>query len=125
MRFSALGIAGLFLLGSGGAASAHHSGAMFDQAKTITVVGTVREFKWASPHAWLYLVMAVPGGMTEEYAVELSSINIIARRGWDRHSANPGDRLSVTVHPMRDGGKQGLLLSMTLPGGKVLTDHDY
>ena len=106
-------------------AVAHHSGAMFDQAKTNIVVGTVKEFKWASPHAWLYLVVPGPGGAAQPYDVELSSINIIARKGWSKSVVMPGQKVTVTVHPMRDGTMSGLMLTAKLPDGKVLTDHDY
>lgn len=107
-----------------GAAQAHHSGSMFDATRTVIIKGTVTEFRWASPHAWIYLKVPGPGG-TADYGVELSSVNIIARRGWSKASLMPGQKVELSAHPMRDGSASGLLLTLKLPDGKVLTDHDY
>ncbi len=122
IRKIALPVAAIALVA--GAAQAHHSGAMFDAAKTVTVTGTVTEFRWASPHAWIYLKVPGPKGAMD-YGVELSSVNIIARRGWSKSVLSPGDRVEMSVHPMRDGSPSGLLLTLKLPNGKALTDHDY
>lgn len=97
---------------------------MFDAGKTVTITGTVTEFRWASPHAWIYLKVPGPKGPVD-YGAELSSVNIIARKGWSKSALAPGDRVEMTTHPMRDGTPQGLLLTIKLPNGKALTDHDY
>lgn len=97
---------------------------MFDASKTTVISGTVTEFRWASPHAWIYLKVAGPKG-TVDYGAELSSVNIIARKGWSKSALAPGDRVEMTTHPMRDGTPQGLLLTIKLPNGKSLSDHDY
>lgn len=122
MTRTALAVAAMAL--GAGAAQAHHSGSMFDATRTVTIKGTVTEFRWASPHAWIYLKVPGPGG-TVDYAAELSSINIIARRGWSKASLAPGEKVELSAHPMRDGTASGLLLTLKLPDGKVLADHDY
>jgi hypothetical protein len=62
-------------------AQAHHSAAMFDQAKTVTITGAVKEFKWLNPHASIE-VISMEGGVQKMWAVECSTPNILVRRGW-------------------------------------------
>ena len=57
--------------------------------------------------------------------IELSSINIIARKRWSKSVLKPGDKIDVSIHPMRDGSMAGILLTARLPDGRVLSDHDY
>jgi hypothetical protein len=114
------------ILGVGAApAFAHHSGAMFDNAKTITLTGAVTEFKWMNPHGSIELMASEPGGQPKLWSIELSTPNILVRHGWSAHSLKPGDMVSLTAHPMRDGGAAGMVLAVTAPGGAVLKDHDY
>jgi hypothetical protein len=108
-----------------GAASAHHSAAMFDHNKTVTLTGTVREFRWTNPHATLMVVAPGAAGPTSQWNVECSAINILARKGWKSKSFAPGDKVSLTMHPMKDGSAAGLMLTANPAGGQPLTDHDY
>ena len=102
------------LLGAGvlGArpALSHHSFAMFDTQKEVTLSGTVREFQWTNPHSWLQLVVE-RGGSSVECSIELGSPNTMSRRGWRRTSFRPGDEVTVTMNPMRDGSPGGALVS--------------
>ncbi len=107
-----------------GPAFAHHSAGMFDQAKTVTINGAVKDFRWANPHA-IVEVMSNEGGAQKVWSIECSTPNILVRKGWSIHSLKAGDTVTVELHPMRDGGQAGLLMSMTTPGGAVLKDHDY
>lgn len=104
---------------------AHHSAAMFDAAKTVTLKGTVKEWKWMNPHGWVQLMAAGPSGPSTEWTLECSSINILARKGWSAHGLKPGDKISVTIHPMKDGAAAGLMLTLQTADGHTLTDHDY
>ena len=103
---------------------AHHSAAMFDQGKTLTITGAVKDFKWLNPHASIEVV-SMEGGTQKVWAVECSTPNILVRRGWSIHSLKPGDMVTVQAHPMRDGGQAGLAMTVTTPSGAVLKDHDY
>jgi len=105
-------------------AQAHHSAAMFDQGKTVTITGAVKEFKWLNPHASIE-VIAMENGVQKVWAVECSTPNILVRRGWSIHSLKPGDMVTVLAHPMRDGGQAGLVMTVTTASGEVLKDHDY
>jgi len=106
-------------LGAGRAALAHHSFAMFDKTKFMTVSGTVRKIEWANPHA--YLQVQVPGsnGTSTLYAIECSSPNELSRWGWKYNSIKVGDQISVGLYPLRNGQPGGLLFSVTLANGTV------
>lgn len=100
---------------------AHHSFAMFDQAKQVTVEGVVREFQFTNPHSWIQLqVTPVAGGAAEEWSIELLSPNVLARQGWKRNTIKPGDKVSLLINPLRDGNKGGNLITVTLPNGVTL-----
>lgn len=106
-------------------ASAHHSAAMFDHTKFTQLTGTVKAFTWKNPHAWLLVVAPGPAGASTEWTVECSSINILARKGWSGQSFKPGDKISFTMHPMKDGTAAGFILKATTADGHALADHDY
>ncbi len=99
-----------------GGAFAHHSFAMFDQSKQVSISGTVRDFQWTNPHAFVQLEDA-QGKM---WGVELNSPNNLVRQGWKRNVLKPGDKISVTLNPLRDGRPGGLFNAVTLPDGRVL-----
>ena len=110
-------VAGAFLAGAvSGAAQAHHSFAMFDQTKQVTLNGTVKEFQWTNPHAFIEL-MDTSGKV---WSVELNSPNNLIRQGWKRTAMKPGDKVTVVLNPLRDGTLGGLFNAVTLPDGKVL-----
>jgi hypothetical protein len=98
---------------------AHHSFAMFDQAKVMTLKGAVHEFQWTNPHAFIELDV-VTGGKPARWGVELNSPNNLTRQGWRRTSLKAGDQVTVRINPLRDGRPGGLFLDVVLPGGKVL-----
>lgn len=96
--------------------SSHHSFAMFDSAKELTLAGTVREFQWTNPHSWLQLEVE-RGGATIEYSIELGSPNSMSRRGWRRTTFKPGDKVTAVINPMRDGSPGGALVYAIDPEG--------
>ena len=104
---------------SGGSALAHHSFAMFDQKKIMTLSGTVHEFQWTNPHA--FLEIEVPeGGKTTRWSLELNSPNNLKRQGWSRSAVKTGDKVTVRMNPLRDGQHGGLFLDLKFASGKVL-----
>ena len=108
-------LAGAVLLGGGGA-SAHHSFAMFDQNKQVSIAGTIKAFEWTNPHAFIEL--EAPDGKL--WSVELNSPNNLVRQGWKRTALKPGDKVTVVLNPLRDGQAGGLFNAVTLPNGQVL-----
>ncbi len=102
-------------------ARAHHSFAMFDAEKTVTLQGTVKEFEWTNPHSWLHIMaMDAQTGQQAVWALELSSPARLKRMGMSADSVKPGDMISVTFHPLKDGARGGQFLQATLPGGKEI-----
>ena len=124
MKASLIGLFSLGALAAAAPAFAHHSGAMFDNAKSVTVTAVVKVLQWTNPHGWVIAVTPGADGKPEEWGFELSAINIIARKGWSHDVVKPGDKVVITAHPMRDGTKAGLLQTLTLPSGAILKDHN-
>ena len=106
---------------SSGSAWSHHSFAMFDQTKTVTVKGSVTEFQWTNPHAFLH-VDVLDGAEKVTWRVELNSPNNLRREGWKATSVKAGDVVTAVIYPLRDGSPGGLFVSVTLPDGRVLGD---
>src|SRR4051812_19148152 len=115
----ALLAAGAATLAAAPAAFAHHSFAMFDNAKSVDLKGTVREFQWTNPHSWIQLTV-MEGGQAVEYSIEGGSPNGLARRGWTRNSLKAGDQVTVTVHPLKDGTKGGSFVKALKADGSTL-----
>jgi len=100
-------------------ALAHHSTAMFDFNTTIEITGTVQDFQWTNPHTWTNVT--VEGGTAAGvYGLEGMSPNYLARNGWTKRTLKPGDKITVEVHPLKDGRKGGFMLSAKLADGTVL-----
>jgi hypothetical protein len=112
--------AGLIALGAG-TVSAHHSFAAFDTSAEKTVTGTVKQFDWTNPHTWIWVDVANGKGGTDTYGFEGMSPNYLARRGWSKSTLKPGDTISVTYRPMRDGSNGGMFMTGKLGTGKVLS----
>jgi len=100
-------------------AFAHHSFAMFDSKQTVTLDGTVKEFEWVNPHSWLrVMVKDEKTGQQVMWALELSSPSRLVTMGMRSDSVKPGDAVSVTFHPLRNGARGGQFIQAVLPGGK-------
>jgi hypothetical protein len=100
----------------------HHSFAMFDQSRQVTLKGTVHEFQWTNPHAWIHLDVPNASGGVDSWQIELNSPNNLKRQGWKSTSLKPGDAVTLMLNPLKDGTKGGLFVSVTLPDGTVLGD---
>ena len=100
-------------------ALAHHSFAMFDAQKTVTLEGTVKEFEWVNPHSWLrIMVNDEKAGRPVLWAVELSSPSRLVTMGMRADSMKAGDAVSVTIHPLKDGARGGQFIQAVLADGK-------
>lgn len=90
-------------------AEAHHSFAMFDREKTVTISGTVKDYAWTSPH--IFIELLVNNGRREPvvWSIEGNSPSVLARGGWTSNSLKPGDRVSIAIHPSKSGQMEGLL----------------
>jgi hypothetical protein len=96
-------------------ALAHHSFAMFEPTKTLTLTGTIKTFQWTNPHVIVWvLVQPEGGGAAQEWSLETTSPGVLTRAGWTRQSLKAGDRVTVVFSPLRDGSRGGGLNSVTL-----------
>ena len=103
---------------------AHHAFNMYQNDRYVTLTGTVKTWTWKNPHAMIDFVTDAAGGKTDAWSVECSSPNIIGRRGWSMESLHVGDHLTLTLHPMKDGSRYGLMVSVLTPKGETLKDKD-
>ena len=113
-------LAALLVTAVAGPARAHHSGAMFDTAKEVTLTGTVRQFQWANPHCFIQLVVPGSGGQQVEWTLEMTAPVHLQRLGWKRSTLKQGDRITVTFHPLRNGAQGGNVETVVGPDGKAI-----
>jgi hypothetical protein len=119
-----ISVSGLVALGSG-PLFAHHSGAMFDREKIVTIVGTVKEFDYANPHTWLYVVVTDAKGEETVWAIETEGPSALMRAGIKKSSLMPGDKVTVQTNPLRDGRPAGAWLAVTKEDGTRLMPRPY
>src|SRR5262245_12603298 len=90
MRLKALAVAGVAVGLFAIPALGHHSFAMFDAGKLMTLEGTVKEFQWTNPHAWIHLTVAGEDGKDVNWAIEMNGPSGLARDGWRPRTLTPG-----------------------------------
>jgi hypothetical protein len=101
-------------------AFAHHSTAMFDMDHEVQLKGTVKDFQWTQPHTWIVFEVPNASGGSDEYGVEGMSPSYLGRNGWSKHTLAPGDKVTLSIHPLKDGRKGGFDASVTFPDGKIM-----
>jgi len=101
-------------------AMAHHSFAMFDREKSVTLTGIVKEFEWTNPHVWIHMMVPDQTGMAVEWSFGMQAIAQDTAGGWRSDSVKPGDKVSIDFHPLKDGTRGGQLVAATLADGKRL-----
>lgn len=97
-------------------AFAHHSFAMFDNQKDLTLEGTIKEFQWTNPHTWIQVMVKDAAGKEVEWSIEGGSPNSLSRNGWKRTSLKPGDKVVLVTHPLKDGSAGGSLVTVSVDG---------
>jgi hypothetical protein len=100
-----------------GAASAHHSFAVFDMSQQKTIEGTVSDFQWTNPHTWTWVDVKGADGSVTKYGFEGMSPNFLGRRGWSKNTLKPGDHVKITYAPLKSGDPGGTFLRATLQDG--------
>jgi hypothetical protein len=98
---------------------AHHSFAVFDHGRTLTLRGTVTKFQWTNPHAFIELDVRQADGTIKHYSIELTSINMMQRVGWRSNMIKAGDQIKAVVAPLLSGDPVGLGLEVTFADGSV------
>ncbi len=99
-------------------AIAHHSFAMFDPDTTFELEATVMEFQWTNPHSWLEVMITDDQGQSTQWSIEMSSPGSLVRDGWRPTTVVPGDEVTVSFNPRKDGTPAGAFLSLVVPNGE-------
>jgi len=120
MRVVSITGAAAALLLSGTAAVAHHSFAMFDLGKDFTVEAVVKEVQFTSPHVWLQIRVTDDKGVAKEWSIESGAPGMMLRNGWKPSTLKPGDKVTLTMHPLKNGSPGGSLVSVKVPDGRML-----
>ena len=113
----------VFCLWAAAPLQAHHSMAGFDRAKTLSLTGTIKQFKWANPHSWIEIEVPNNKGGVDVWNAEMTAPGILARAGWKSTLLRPGDKVTVGIHPLLTGEPGGLFVSVTLPDGQTYTER--
>jgi hypothetical protein len=92
---------------------------MFDAQKTITLQGSVKDFRWGNPHSWIQLLVP-KDGVDQEWSIEMGSTTQLFRSGWRPRTLQNGDKIIVVVHPLRDGTAGAQFLSAQGSDGAAL-----
>jgi hypothetical protein len=103
-----------------GQAQAHHSFAMFDQTKEVTVTGTVRQFQWTNPHSYIQLIAKDSSGKEVEWSMEMGAPMYLYARGWRPSTLKVGMVVSIKINPLRNGKPGGVVVDVTTPDGKQI-----
>jgi hypothetical protein len=101
-------------------AFAHHTFAMFDVSKKLTLQGTVKELQWTNPHCFLQVLVS-KDGRAQEWSLQMNAPLDLYRNGWRPRSLQAGDKITVIVNPSKDGTHSGRFISGTGPDGKALS----
>lgn len=102
-------------------ASAHHSGAMFDSSKTLTIKGALKGVEWTNPHSWVSVVGSVDGkGPQTQWDLESVAPSTLVRMGLSKDQLQVGAKVSVDFHPLRDGRHGGSLVAVTFADGRTV-----
>ena len=123
MKLTASVLAGVAAALLAGPALAHHSFAIFDQSKTNYLTGTVKQFEWVNPHAWVHMVVADEQGKASTWSFEAGSPAQLAALGWNPEAFHIGDKIVVGFRPMKDGSRGGQVMSVTLASGQKVCSN--
>ena len=118
MTWKASGLAGIAAALLAAPAVAHHSFAMFDQSRVLTMSGTVKEFEFVNPHAWLHIAIVSDKGDVSTWSFEGGSPSQLVRLGWLKDNFKIGDKVDVGFRPMKDGSRGGQLMSVKFANGE-------
>jgi len=118
-RFRILGIVFGVVLG-GAVAGAHHSSALYEPTKQLTVKGTVTQWVWTNPHCFLKFDATDENGKVQHWGIETQNPTDMSAKGFSRTSFKPNDVVTVTFKPARNGAPVGIIVKAILPNGQVL-----
>jgi hypothetical protein len=108
------------VVASSASSSAHHGNAAFDTGKELALDAVVTEWVWSNPHCFLKFDVKGQDGTVRNWTAETSNPPDMVNRGWNRRSFKAGDRVTVTVEPVKNGSPVGRVLQVAFPDGRIL-----
>ena len=93
---------------------------MFDLAKDVTVEAVIKEVQFTNPHVWLQILVKDDKGADIEWSIESGAPGMMLRNGWKPSTLKPGDKVTLTMHPLRNGNPGGSLVRVKVPDGRTL-----
>ena len=111
------------LLAAVASVSAHHAAAGIDRTTTKELKGTIKAFSWQNPHSWMEVDVVNEQGKVVTWTVEMTAPSYLVRAGWKATTVKPGDEVTVSVRPLKNGDPGGLFVSVKLADGRTLTER--
>ena len=102
------------------AAQAHHSFAMFDRDKVLTLDATVKAFQWTNPHSWIQLNVPDATGKPVEWSIEWGGVSGLYKQGVRATSLKTGDKITVLANPLKNGNPGGMARKITGADGQQI-----
>jgi Family of unknown function (DUF6152) len=104
------------------AAMGHHSAAMFDTSKCLSITGSVRNFQWMNPHSWVWVTTPGSNGATDIWGLEIPAPSQLVALDprWSHNTILKGDKVTITFSPLKDGRRGGLANTIKLPNGTIM-----
>ncbi len=105
-------------------AVAHHNmTALFDFNDRVTLEGTLTKIDWRNPHIYLAMEVKGAGGAMETWQIEgpAPSFFRIRNVGKADFEGTVGKTVTVELSRARDKSRSGLIRTLTLPSGKVVS----
>lgn len=110
----------MLLVAASSRVAAHHGAATFETGKQVTLEGTVTEWIWANPHCFLKFDAKDDTGTVRNWVAETQNPVSMTARGWSRGAFKVGDKVTVTVEPVKTGAPVARILTVVLPNGQTL-----
>jgi hypothetical protein len=98
---------------------AHHGTATLDTSKTLALKGNVTEWDWSNPHCLLQFDIKDEGGQMVHWIAETQNPAEMVSLGWGKDSFKPGDEVTVSLMPVKNGRPYGRIKQIVLPSGKT------
>lgn len=104
---------------------AHHGTAAYDYTKTLNLKATITDFVWSNPHCQIEFDAKDDNGNPQHWIIEAFNPAMLRRDGWSmgKDTLKPGDEVTISFHPSKNGQKVGILDKLVLANGQVLHQH--
>jgi hypothetical protein len=93
----------------------------FDEQKSVTLTGTVKEVNWSDPHVLVHVEAKEAGGQAKNWRVEMGSVAEMAHHGWSENTVKPGDRVTIEGNPAKSEPNFASARMVEVPGGRKLS----